>query len=481
MLPAPRSSTDLTRPPSSWSGRFTDGRVPDTGVRQRFAREHRWQRWLQVEAALAQAEAALGVIPVEAADAITAAADLGRLDAARIQRGILATSHPLMALVRELADASGHPHGGWVHWGATTQNITQTGDILVLRDVHRVLLDLLADVLVDAAILARRGATMVAAGRTHGQHAVPITFGFKVAGWIDELSRSAARLLDAEPRVFLAMTGGAVGNYASLGAVGPLVQDEVATRLGLASMPVPCRASGDGYAEYVCALALIAGTGGRIAAEVYALMSHELGEASEPVPPGTVGSSTMPHKRNPQLADDCVAIGAQLRSVVTLALEGMLSIHEVDGGHTAMLDDALERACVLAGDLLVRLHVILSGLELDEERMRSNLGLTCGLISSESVMLALGGQLGRQAAHDVVSDAARHVDAWHTFADVLRRDPRVSAVLTPSALAELLDPFRHVGQSVEIARAAAHRAELLATELRGHLVTLTPPERAAVH
>jgi 3-carboxy-cis,cis-muconate cycloisomerase len=446
-------------------------------VRQLFAREHRWQRWLDVEVALAQAEAAHGVIPVDAAGAIAAAAHLPDLDAGRIQQGILATSHPLMALVRELADATGQPHGGWVHWAATTQNITQTGDVLVLREAHQRLLDLLADILTDAAALARRGATMVAAGRTHGQHAVPITFGFKVAGWIDEVSRHAARLTDAEPRVFLAMTGGAVGNYASLGPVGPLVQDDVAARLGLAGMPVPCRASGDGYAEYVAALALIAGTGGRIAAEVYALMSPEIGEACEPVPPGTVGSSTMPHKRNPQLADDCVTIGAQLRSLVPLALEGMLSNHEVDGGHTAMLDDALERACVLAGDLLVRLHVILAGLELDEERMRANLDLTAGLISSESIMLALGRHIGRQVAHDVVSLAARHVDSGHCFADILRQEARITGVLTPADLNELLDPVHHIGQSAELALAAAERAVALAGDLRAHLNTLNTPRR----
>jgi len=385
-----------------------------------------------------------------------------------------------MALVRELADATGQPHGGWVHWGATTQNITQTGDVLVLREVHQALLGLLAEILLDAATLARRGATMVAPGRTHGQHAVPITFGFKVATWIEELSRHAARLSDAEPRVFLAMTGGAVGNYASLGAVGPLVQDDVAARLGLAPMPVPSRASGDGYAEYVCTLALIAGTGGRIAAEVYALMSPELGEACEPVPPGTVGSSTMPHKRNPQLADDCVAIGAQLRSLVPLALEGMLSNHEVDGGHTAMLDDALERACILAGDLLVRLHVILAGLELDEERMRANLDLTAGLISSESIMLALGRHIGRQVAHDVVYDAAQQAENGPPFADVLQRDPRVAGVLAPSDLADLLDPAHHVGQSAELALAAADRAVLLAKDLRAHLETLRGPQPALV-
>jgi 3-carboxy-cis,cis-muconate cycloisomerase len=481
MIPVPRpGATALPEHSFPDSGRFTDGRVPDPGVRQLFAREHRWQRWLDVEAALALAEADHDVIPADSANEIAATARLDRLDAVRIQEGILATSHPLMALIRELADRTGPEHGGWVHWGATTQNITQTGDVLVLREAHAILLGQLADLLLATSTLARRGAKMVAAGRTHGQHAVPITFGFKVAGWIDELARHAVRLRDAEPRVFLAMTGGAVGNFASLGPVGPAVQDDVANRLGLAPMEVPCRASGDGYAEYVCALALIAGTGGRIAAEVYALMSPEVGEAWEPVPPGTVGSSTMPHKRNPQLADDCVTIGAQLRALVPLALEGMLSHHEVDGGHTAMLDDALERACVLSGDLLARLNVILGGLELNEARMRANLDLTAGLISSESIMLALGRHIGRQVAHDVVYHAAQHVDAGHSFAEALHRDPRVADTLSVSDVAALLDPASHVGQSAELAMAAADRADQLADDLREHLPTLETPLLATI-
>jgi 3-carboxy-cis,cis-muconate cycloisomerase len=289
--------------------RFTDARVPDPGLRALFGRQHRWQCWLDVEAALAVAEAECGVIPAAAAEAIESAARLTGLDAARIERGIAESSHPLMALVTELSAAAGE-HGGWVHWGATTQNITQTGDVLVLREAHRRILRLLAGVLTVAADLAERTAGLPAAGRTHGQHAVPITFGFKPAGWIDELDRHVTRLRSAEGRVFTAMTGGAAGTFASLGQAGPRVQDAVAARLGLAPMTVPSRAIADSFAEYACLLGLLGATGTRIAGEVYQLMKTELAEASEPAPPGTVGSSTMPHKRNPQLCDDCITIGA---------------------------------------------------------------------------------------------------------------------------------------------------------------------------
>ncbi len=431
-------------------------------MRALFAREHRWQRWLDVEAALAAAEAECGVIPAAAARAIESAARLAALDVARIERGIDESSHPLMALVTELSAAAGE-HGGWVHWGATTQNITQTGDVLVLREVHRRILRLLAGVLAAAADLADRTAGMLAAGRTHGQHAVPITFGFKPAGWIDELGRHVTRLRSAEERVFTAMTGGAAGTFASLGKDGPRVQDAVAARLGLSPMAVPSRAVADGFAEYVCLLGLLGATGTRIAREVYLLMSTELAEVSEPAPPGTVGSSTMPHKRNPQLSDDCIAIGAQLRTLVPLALEGMLHDHEVDGAHSAMLDDALERACVLTGDLLTRLEVIVSGLDVDPARMRANLALSGGMISSEEVMLELGRAIGRQAAHEVVYHAARAEGV--TFADALKRDPRVTAHLDAAAIDRLLDPAAHTGLSAAIARAAAERARATARDI----------------
>jgi 3-carboxy-cis,cis-muconate cycloisomerase len=452
--------------------RFTDARVPDPGVRVLFAKEYRWQCWLDVEAALAAAEAEYGVIPAAAAPAIASAARLADLDVGRIERGIAETSHPLMALITELSTAAGE-YGGWVHWGATTQNITQTGDALVLREAHHTILRLLAGVLSAAADLADRTASMLAAGRTHGQQAVPITFGFKPAGWIDELDRHVTRLRSAEGRVFTAMTGGAAGTFASLGPAGPQVQDAVAARLGLEPMAVPSRAIADSFAEYVCILGLLGATGTRIAHEVYELMKTELAEASEPAPPGTVGSSTMPHKRNPQLSDDCITIGAQLRALVPLALEGMLQDHENDGAHSAMIDDALQRACELTGDLLVRLEVIVSGLEVDPARMRANLDLSGGMISSEAVMLGLGRAIGRQVAHEVVYDAARAEGT--TFTQAITRDPRVNAHLDAATIDRLLDTANHTGLSAGIARAAARRARATAD---GITAARQPPDRS---
>lgn len=442
--------------------RFTDGRVGDPGVRALFSRDQRWQRYLDVEAALAGAEADLGVIPAEAAPAIATAARLERLDTERIEAEMARSSHPLMPLIVELSRVVGDPHGGWVHWGATTQNITQTGDVLILREAHGVLVDLLGGVLAAAGELAERGADLVMAGRTHGQQAVPITFGYKAAAWVDALARHLERLSQLEDRLFVAMMGGAAGTFASLGSAGPRVQAGVAARLGLGSMLVPARSIADPFAELVCVLAMVAATGEAIANEVISLSAQEFGEVAEPAPPGVVGSSTMPHKRNPQLSQDIVAISAQIRATVPPALEGMVQRNEGDGAHEALVEDAVSRACVLAGDLLARLRMIVAGLELHPERMRANLDLTGGLITSEAVMLALGGMIGRQHAHDVVYEAAAVTSTTgRTFSDTLAADPRVRDHLDEREIAALLDPTAHVGLSREIALEAAARAREL--------------------
>src|SRR5947209_5331239 len=205
----------------------TAARVADPGIRALYKQENRWQAWLDVEVALARAQAELDIIPKEAAEAIARAARLDLLDRKRIDEGFARTGHTIVPLVWELGRVVGEPHGGWVHWGATTQNITQTGDLLVLRQAHRVFLRLIGGALAAAADLAERGAELPMAGRTHGQHAVPATFGFKVAVWIDELSRHVERFRQAAPRIFVAMLGGAAGTFASLGAEGPAVQAEI--------------------------------------------------------------------------------------------------------------------------------------------------------------------------------------------------------------------------------------------------------------
>lgn len=437
----------------------TASRVADAGIRALYQLENRWQAWLDVEAALAKAQGELGIIPSEAAAAIARAARLDLMDRARIDEGFARTGHTLVPLVWELGRIVDEPHGGWVHWGATTQNITQTGDLLVLRQAHRIFLRLMGEILVTMADLAERGADMPIAGRTHGQHAVPATFGYKVAVWIDELLRHVERLHQAAPRLFVAMLGGAAGTYASLGTLGPAVQAGIGRHLGMGSMSVPSRAIGDHLAENICILGLLAATCGKIGREIYTLMKTEFGEVEEPVPPGTVGSSTMPQKRNPKLCQDIIAAAAEIRALVPLALEAAQTEHEADRTTSLMMDAAEARACIAMGDVLSRLGETLRGLRLDPRRMRANLDLGGGLIMAEAVMLRLGAALGRQHAHDVVYDAAQAAfGEGRPFATKLAADKRVADHLPPEAIDALLDPTAYTGLCADMAREAAVRA-----------------------
>ncbi len=444
----------------------TAARVSDPGIRALYRLENRWQAWLDVEAALAHAQAELGIIPKEAAEAIAKAAHYELLDRARLDEGFARTGHTIVPLVWELSRVTGEPHGGWVHWGATTQNITQTGDLLVLRQAHAIFFKQIGEALSAAADLAERSADMPIPGRTHGQHALPATFGYKVAIWIDELIRHVERLKQAAPRIFVAMLGGGAGTFASLGENGPKVQAGIGRRLGFGSMTVPSRVILDHLAENICILGMLAASCGRIGREIYTLMKTEFGEVEEPVPPGTVGSSTMPQKRNPKLCQDIIAAAAEIRSVVPLALEAMQTEHEADRTTSLMMDAAEGRVCTIMGDMLARLGEILRGLKLDPERMRANLDLGGGLIMAEAVMLDLGAAIGRQHAHDVVYDAAMEAaTAKKSFAELLAADPRVTAHLDKAAIEKLLDPVAYTGLCGQMARDGAARARATAKEL----------------
>jgi 3-carboxy-cis,cis-muconate cycloisomerase len=434
-------------------------RVPDPGVRALFTEASRYQAWLDVEAALAQAQAELGIIPGPAALEITRKAQLALLDMGAIRTGLARTGHPLVPLIWELDRVCAGDAGGYVHWGATTQNITQTGQLVLARRAHAVFLRQLAALLDILAALADRTKGMLIPGRTHGQHAVPATFGFKVAVWIDELCRHVERLRGAEGRVFVAMLGGGAGTMASLAPIGMEVQQKMADRLGMGAMSLPARSIGDHQAEYVSLLGLLAATCSKMGREIYTLMKQEFGEVEEPVPPGTVGSSTMPQKRNPKLSQDIVAAAAQVRALVPLALEAMQTEHEADRTTSMMFDRALTEACGLTGDILQRLIVLFSGLSVFPERMRQNLDLSGGLIMAEALMLELGKRIGRQRAHDAVYDAAQAaVTRNRPFHEMLAADAQVRAHLDPAQMTELLDPARYIGLCRQFAEDAALRA-----------------------
>ncbi|MBT8160104.1 MULTISPECIES: adenylosuccinate lyase family protein [Arthrobacter] len=434
----------------------------DAPMRLLFCERAKRQRWLDVEAALARAEAEAGVVPWDAAEKIAAAAHLDLLDYGRILEGEAATGHVMVPLIAELARAAGPGHGGWVHWGATTQNIQQTGDTVGIREAHGRLRERITAVIASLADLAARYADTPMAGRTHWQHAVPITFGYKAAVWADVMARHLERMDQLGPRLFVSMTAGAAGTFASLGERGPAVQASVARQLGLAPMTVSSRSLVDHFAEFVSVLAMVCASAASVSEEVARLMSTEFGELSEPVPAGDVGSSTMPQKRNPKLCGQIVTGAAQVRALVPLALEAMIQSHEVDGARSAMMDRAVEQATILADDVLNTLDRVLSGLEVFPERMEANLGLTGGLITAEAVMMRLARSIGRQEAHTVVHHAALQASSGGTtFTEALIEDPQVTARLTDSEITDLLDPAHHLGLCSRIAAETSERVRAL--------------------
>ena len=444
----------------------TSLRVPDPGVRALFSQDARWQAWLDVEAALARAEADLGMIPEAAAREIVRKCDLELFDRERLTEGFRRTAHTLVPLVWELSRICDGNAGHYVHWGATTQNITQTGDLLQLRKAHRVFLRQIGVILGALADLAETSSEMALPGRTHGQHAVPATYGLKVAIWIDEFARHAERLRQCEPRVFRAILGGAAGTVASFGNQGLDVQARMATYLDMPGMVVPARSIMDHLAEHVMLLALIASSCGKFANEIYTGMKQEFGEVEEPISAGTVGSSTMPQKRNPHLTQDVMAYAAQIRTIAPLALESVMTEHEANRQTSLMMRHCQSQACSLLGDILERVDLLARGLVLNPDRMRRNLDLTDGLIMAEPVMLALGEHVGRQEAHDIVYDAAQAAATGdEAFSDLLAADPRISSHMSANAITALLDPTRYTGLCSRLAIEQAALARRVAHEL----------------
>ncbi len=441
-------------------------RMEDAGIRALFSDEQRLQSWLDVEAALAQAEAELGVIPAEAADEISRRCRLEYLDRDAIDEGLARTGHGLVPLIWELDRVCEGDAGGYVHWGATTQNITQTGKLAQLRKAHHIYLSQIGRALTLLADLAERTKSHALPGRTHGQHAVPATFGLKVGVWIDELIRHVERLRGCEGRVFVAMLGGGAGTLGSLGEIGLDVQDRMAEKLDMPPMSMPSRTTADHLCEYVTILGMLSATCSKIGREVYTLMKQEFAEVEEPVPPGTVGSSTMPQKRNPKLSQDIVAAAAQVRALVPLALEAMMTEHEADRANSVMMDRALTQTAVLTGDVLQYMIELFSGIRVFPDRMRRNLDLSGGLIMSEALMLELGRRIGRQRAHDAIYDAAQaSVVEGKSFTDALGEVRDVTENMDAEQIRSLLDPTRYTGASSLLAERFAARAREVAADL----------------
>lgn len=441
--------------------------TPTLTPQNAFARNRLWQSWLDVEAEMALAQAEIGMIPRWAADEIAGKARLENFDLDTLERSAAETMAPIVSLVRALSAVCGEA-GHYVHWGATTQNIMSTGRLLLLRKVHRRVLTGLASVLDKLGTLAEHHAETVMAGRTNHRHALPITFGFKVAGWIEELTRQNDRFAATETRVFALHFGGAIGAMHSFAGLGEALCANLARRLDLAPALVPDRVSLDGQAEYVASLGLFAMTIGRIGGELYRLMGDEIGEISERLGDGVIGSSTMPHKVNPKHVVSLIAGAAQLRALVAPALEAGMPSHEGDAANNHLMSGTLEQASALAWTLVQRLENTLDQVEIHPARMEQNLNQSADFIATENLMMVLADGIGRTLAHDLVHHAVADALAGKgRLPDLLMQVPEVSVAIGRDALEAALKPANYLGDSVAISRKAADLARRTSRMLRG--------------
>jgi len=416
-------------------------------MRAVFSDDNLLAAYVRAEVALALAQGRTGVIPESAAAAIAARAPSVALDRAALKAEAENVGYPILGLVRQLAAALGEA-GRYVHWGATTQDIMDTGVVLQVRDALAIVERDVAAVTAALAALAARHRDTAMAGRTHLQQALPITFGYKAAVWLSMMQRHAERLAQLKPRVLLAQLGGAAGTLASLGDHGLAVRREYAAELGLAEPAITWHVARDGLAETVQVLGLIAGTLGKIGFDVMLLMATEIGEAFEPFASHRGASSTMPQKRNPISSEILVANAKAVRQSAGLMLDAMVQDFERATGPWHVEWIALPEAFILTAGSLRQAAFMLGGLTVDAARMRANLASTGGLIVAEAVMMGLAPHLGRQAAHDVVYAACRAaIEEKRVLLDVLRADARVRAALDDARLAALCDPANYLGSA----------------------------------
>jgi adenylosuccinate lyase len=410
-------------------------------LREIFGERRKLELWLRIELLAVEALAEAGVVPD--ADWRRIRDEAGEPDPERAGEIERESQHDVIAFLRSITERLG-PEGRWLHYGLTSSDVLDTATAVVLRDATAVVEAELARLVEVVRHLALRHRDTPMVGRSHGIHAEPITFGFKAAGWYAELRRDGERLERARVGVGVGSISGAVGTHANVSAE---VERHVLGGLGLATDPAPTQVvSRDRHAELLTTLAILGGTLERIAVEIRHLQRTEVAEAFEPFGSGQQGSSAMPHKRNPILAERVTGMARLLRADALVGLENMALWHERDISHSSAERFVFERAIGVAAYATRTMADILDGLEVDSDRMRANLEQTGGMVYSEALLLAMVARgADRQAAYRVVQDAAKRAWAGEaTFREALRADPAVAEWLSGDQIDQAMDLGHHL-------------------------------------
>ena len=418
--------------------------------------------WIEVMVALAETEAEFGLIPAAAARQLADTCRVVPLDEAfftEVREDFERTNHSLLGLIRALQRRCPGDSGEWLCYGATVQDITDTHTARILVKVRDIFEGQLARVATVLCSLARRYRDTPMCGRTHGQPGLPITFGFKAAGWLDEIQRHRQRLDEIGARVGVGQLAGGVGSLSAFGPEALALQQRFLEKLGLTTPAISWTASRDRLAEWLNVLALIAATADRIGHEVYNLQRPEIGELSEGFVPGTVGSITMPQKRNPEIAEHLGTLARAVRYQAAHMGENLVHDHERDGrawkGEWAILPGA----CLATGKALALLHGLLEHLDVNVDRMRDNLLATKGFVQGEHVMLALARKCGKQSAHALVYRLAMEAaERGIALREAVLAETQIVAWLGTAGIESLFD----VGQSTGCCAQMVNRVLTLA-------------------
>ena len=424
-----------------WGSLYTSAEL-----RELFSDHSQLQLMLDVEAALARAEARIGLIPQAVAEAVTSAARVENLDLDKIATSTRRVGYPVVALVEELGRVAGADAARHIHLGATTQDILDTALVLQLRAATTVIRRELVALARALAQRAKQYRDTPMAGRTHLQHAVPITFGFKCAVWTAPMISHIERLDQALRRGLVVEFGGAAGTLAALGNDGPSVVEALARELNLGVPLIAWHSIRDRIAEIATVMGLISGSLAKFALDISLLMQTEVGEVSEPIGEGRGASSTMPQKRNPISSEYVMAAARGVQAAVPLLLAAMASDHERSTGPWQSESLAIAQVLCLTGGALSHARSIGEGMVVDTERMRRNLELTSGAIMSEAVATRLTKSMGRVAAEAAVKRVVnRSIGEARSLAATLRDDPLLRPLLSDDELARLLDPAAYLG------------------------------------
>ncbi len=406
-----------------------------------------FQRMLDVEAALARVQARLGIIPADAAGAITRAARVENLCTEELAASARNVGYPVVGLVAGLSRAAGEA-GGWTHWGATTQDIMDTATVLQVREGLVLIRTALCSMVAALTAQAEKHRHTLMAGRTHLQQALPTTLGLKCAIWAQPLITHVHRLDTLRPRVEQVSFAGAAGTLASLGDQGIAVMEGLAVELDLAAPAAPWHVNRDGLAETVAFLGLVCGSLAKLATDVILLAQTEVGELAEPYVAGRGSSSTMPQKRNPIASEYILAAARTVHALMPVMFGAMAADHERATGPWQAEMLALPQCFVLTHGALLHAGAIAGGMVIDAARMRRNLDLTGGLIVAEAVMMGLAPHLGRGEAHHIVKHACDAALAEGIpLADALMREAAVVDRLDRTAIEQLTDPANYLGSA----------------------------------